>query len=47
MTFLVDAVADFTEQAHRAALDISYPTFGHAAITIDALLAAIGTPAEV
>lgn len=46
VTFLIDAVADFTEQAHRAAIDISYPTFGHAAITIDAFLAALHHPAE-
>jgi ureidoacrylate peracid hydrolase len=41
VTFLTDAVADFTEAAHRAALEISYPTFGHAAITIDEFLAAV------
>ncbi|MEU6340862.1 isochorismatase family cysteine hydrolase [Streptomyces sp. NPDC046977] len=40
VTFLTDAVADFTEQAHRAALEISYPTFGHEAITVDEFLAA-------
>jgi ureidoacrylate peracid hydrolase len=38
VTFLKDAVADFTEQAHRAALDISYPTFGHETLTIDEFL---------
>ncbi|MGY4923612.1 cysteine hydrolase [Streptomyces sp. 900105755] len=41
VTFLVDAVADFTEEAHRAALDISYPTFGHEALTVDEFLAAV------
>ncbi len=41
VTFLTDAVADFTEEAHRAALEISYPTFGHEAITIDQFLAAV------
>ncbi|MFJ9559092.1 cysteine hydrolase family protein [Streptomyces fuscichromogenes] len=41
VTFLVDAVAEFTEEAHRAALDISYPTFGHEAVTVDEFLAAI------
>lgn len=41
VTFLTDAVADFTEEAHRAALDVSYPTFGHEAVTVDEFLAAI------
>lgn len=38
VTFLADGVAEFTEAAHRAALDISYPTFGHATISIDQFL---------
>jgi nicotinamidase-related amidase len=38
VTFLKDAVAEFTEQAHRAALDISYPTFGHEVLTISEFL---------
>jgi nicotinamidase-related amidase len=46
VTFLVDAVADFTEQAHQAALDISYPTFGHAVLTVDAFLASVVTSAK-
>jgi len=41
VTFLVDGVAEFTEKAHRAALEISYPTFGHEAITIDEFLQSI------
>ena len=41
VTFLVDAVAEFTEKAHRAALEISYPTFGHEAITIDEFLQSV------
>lgn len=41
VTFLTDAVAEFTDAAHRAAIDISYPTFGHVVTTIDAFLAAI------
>lgn len=41
VTFLKDAVAEFTMEAHRAAIDLSYPTFGHAVITIDEFLAAI------
>jgi ureidoacrylate peracid hydrolase len=39
VTFINDAVGDFTEAAHRAALEISYPTFGHESITIDEFLA--------
>ena len=41
VTFLRDAVADFTEKAHQAAIEISYPTFGHAVITIDEFLRSI------
>lgn len=41
VTFLQDAVADFTEEAHHAALTISYPTFGHETITIDEFLNAV------
>ncbi|MEV7368547.1 isochorismatase family cysteine hydrolase [Streptomyces sp. NPDC003631] len=41
VTFLTDAVAEFTEEAHRAALDISYPTFGHEVATIDEFLTAV------
>ncbi|WP_201782076.1 cysteine hydrolase family protein [Pseudomonas sp. RIT-PI-q] len=41
VTFLKDAVADFTEEAHRAALEISYPTFGHETLTIDEFLNAV------
>jgi nicotinamidase-related amidase len=39
VTFLTDAVADFTEEAHRAALEISYPTYGHEVITVEQFLA--------
>lgn len=46
VTFLVDAVAEFTEKAHRAAIEVSYPTFGHAVITISDFLSAIRTPAS-
>lgn len=38
VTFLKDAVGEFTEEAHRAAIDISYPTFGHETLTIDEFL---------
>lgn len=41
VTFLIDAVADFTDAAHRAAIEISYPTFGHEVTTIDGFLASI------
>lgn len=41
VTFLTDAVADFSEQAHRAALDVSYPTFGHETLTVSQFLAAV------
>ena len=41
LTFLTDAVAEFTPEAHRAAIDISYPTFGHEVLTVDTFLAAI------
>lgn len=34
VTFLKDGVAEFTEQAHKAAVEISYPTFGHENIEI-------------
>ena len=44
VTFLIDGVAEFTEKAHRAALEISYPTFGHEAITIDEFLQSIHAP---
>ena len=43
LTFLTDAVAEFTEKAHLAALEISYPTFGFEVLTINDFLAAIGT----
>jgi nicotinamidase-related amidase len=41
ITFLKDAVAEFTPEAHKAALEISYPTFGHEVLTVDQLLAAL------
>lgn len=41
LTFLTDAVAEFNEKAHLAALEISYPTFGHEVLTIDEFMAAI------
>jgi nicotinamidase-related amidase len=41
VTFLKDAVADFTELAHRAAIDVSYPTYGHEVLTIDQFLKSV------
>ena len=41
VTFLTDAVSEFTEAAHRAALEISYPTFGHEVTTVDEFLGAV------
>jgi nicotinamidase-related amidase len=38
LTFLTDAVAEFTEKAHLAALEISYPTFGFEVLTINEFL---------
>ena len=38
LTFLKDAVAEFTDEAHRAAIEISYPTFGHEVLTVDEFL---------
>jgi ureidoacrylate peracid hydrolase len=43
VTFMTDAVAEFTPEAHKAALEISYPTFGHEVLTVDQVLAAITT----
>lgn len=45
LTFLTDAVAEFTPEAHRAAIDISYPTFGHEVLTVDQFLESIRSPA--
>jgi nicotinamidase-related amidase len=41
VTFLTDAFADFTDAAHRAAVEISYPTYGHEVMTIERFLASI------
>ncbi|HLZ64767.1 MAG TPA: isochorismatase family cysteine hydrolase [Aliidongia sp.] len=46
VTFLTDAVAEFTEEAHQAAVGISYPTFGHEVTTVDGFLSAIERPAR-
>jgi len=41
LTFLTDAVAEFNQKAHLAALEISYPTFGFEVLTINEFLGAI------
>jgi nicotinamidase-related amidase len=41
VTFLKDAVAEFTEAAHKAAIEISYPTFGHEVLTVDEFLESV------
>ncbi|MGJ6968834.1 cysteine hydrolase family protein [Streptosporangium sp. G11] len=41
VTYLTDAVAEFTEAAQRAAVDLSYPTFGHSVTTIEGFVAGI------
>jgi ureidoacrylate peracid hydrolase len=41
VTFLADAVAEFTQAAHDAATQISYPTFGHEVLTVRAFLEAV------
>lgn len=41
VTFLKDAVAEFSEAAHQGALELSYPSFGHAVRTIEELLGLI------
>ncbi|MCX4593975.1 cysteine hydrolase [Streptomyces sp. NBC_01549] len=40
-TFINDAVGDFTEQAHRAAVDVAFPTFGHESLTVDEFLSSV------
>jgi nicotinamidase-related amidase len=46
LTFLKDGVVEFTDEAHKAATEISYPTFGHEVLTVDEFLAAV-RPTEV
>jgi nicotinamidase-related amidase len=35
LTFLKDAVVEFRDEARKAAIQISYPTFGHEVLTVD------------
>ena len=41
VTYLADAVAEFTEAVHKVALEVSYPTFGHEVTTVDEFLKAV------
>lgn len=41
VTFLTDGVAEFTQEAHDMAVEISYPTFGHAVLKIEEFLEAL------
>lgn len=43
VTFLEDAVAEFSEPPHIFSTTRSYPTFGHEATTVDEFLTAIGS----
>jgi len=44
VTFLTDAVADFTSQDHRAAVEVAYPKFGHEALTVAEFIEALCEP---
>lgn len=41
VTYLKDAVAEFTEEVHKVALEVSYPAFGHEVLSIDEFLGAV------
>jgi nicotinamidase-related amidase len=41
VTYVADAVAEFTEELHKVALEVSYPAFGHEVTTVDKFLGAI------
>lgn len=41
VTYLADAVAEFTEAVHTVALEVSYPAFGHQVSTVDEFLESI------
>lgn len=47
VTFLKDAVAEFTEAAQRAAIDVAYPVYGHATLTVDEFLAGVRQTAAI
>jgi nicotinamidase-related amidase len=44
VTFLRDGVAEFTEKAQAAAIELSYPAFGHEVLTISEFLEALKNP---
>lgn len=46
VTFLKDAVSEFTEAAHKGAIELSYPSFGHKVLTIDEFLPMIAASAD-
>jgi nicotinamidase-related amidase len=41
LTFISDGVVEFTDEAHQAAIRISYPTFGHEVLTVEEFLGAV------
>jgi nicotinamidase-related amidase len=41
VTYLTDAVAEFTDDAQHAATDIAYPVLGHATLTTDEFLSSV------
>jgi nicotinamidase-related amidase len=41
LTFTNDGVVEFTDEAHQAAIRISYPTFGHEVLTVEEFLGAV------
>jgi hypothetical protein len=47
MTSLTEEVVEFTDEAHKAATEISYPTFGHSVLTVNDFLAAVRQPETV
>jgi phosphosulfolactate synthase (CoM biosynthesis protein A) len=41
LPFISDGVVEFTDDAHQAAIRISYPTFGHEVLTVEEFLSAV------
>lgn len=41
VTFIADAVADFSVEEHRAAVDLAYPVYGHQTVTVGQFLGAV------
>ena len=44
LTFLSDAVAEFTQEAHEMAVAISFPTFGFEVLSVDVFLRGLHEP---